>query len=285
MSKLRTALDEYLKVRRALGYKLRLPGYLLERFVDFADRAGAEFINTELALNWAVQPAEAQPAQWANRLTMVRRFAQHCTATDFRTVVPPSDLLPFRYRRSAPHLYRDEQITRLLQAAQRLPSATGLRSHTYATLFGLYVATGMRCNEPLQLNRDDVDLVNGLVTIRGTKFGKSRHVPLHPTARRALQRYATCRDHLCCSVHSPSFFLSEQGTRLTDGTVRRTFVNLSRQIGLRHPGAARSPCLHGLRHRLAINTLLKWYRRGVDVEIHLPRLSTYLGHTEITHTY
>jgi integrase/recombinase XerD len=285
MSKLRTALGEYLKVRRALGYRLRLPGRLLQRFVDFADRSGADFITTELALNWAIQPAEAQPAQWANRLSMVRRFAQHCSAIDPRTIVPPPDLLPYKYRRPAPYLYRDEEITRLLQAAQRLPSATGLRSHTYATLFGLYAATGMRCSEPLQLNRDDVDLVNGVVTIRGTKFGKSRYVPLHPTTRRALQRYAASRDRLCRNPHSPSFFLSERGTRLTEWIVRWTFVKLSHDTGLRRADDSRGPRLHDLRHRLAINTLLKWYRRGVDVERHLPRLSTYLGHNHITDTY
>lgn len=197
MSKLRIALDEYLKVRRALGYKLLVTGNLLRRFVDFADREGADFITTELALNWAMQPAQAHPRWCAKRLGMVRHFARHCSAIDPRTIVPPLDLIPYQYRRPAPYIYRDEQVTRLLQAAQQLPSAMGLRSHTYATLFGLYAATGMRRAEPLQLNRDDVDLVNGVVTIRCTKFGKSRYVPLHPTAKRALQLYAARRDRLC----------------------------------------------------------------------------------------
>ena len=155
---------------------------------------GAAYITSELALAWAMQPAAAQPAQWANRLGMVRRFALYCSANDPRTIVPPSDLLPHRYHRPDPYLYRDEEIKRLLDAAQRLPSATGLRPHTFATLFGLYVATGLRANEPLRLDRDDVDLVNGVLTIRDTKFGKSRYVPLHPTTQRALQRYAARRD-------------------------------------------------------------------------------------------
>jgi integrase/recombinase XerD len=232
-----------------------------------------------------MQPAEAQPAQWANRLGMVRRFAQHCSAIDPRTIVPPLDLLPYRYRRRAPYLYRDEQIARLLQAARRLPSATGLRSCTFTTLFGLYAATGMRCSEPLQLNCDDVDLVNGVLMIRGTKFGKSRYAPLHATTQRALQRYAACRDHLCDNPHSPSFFLSERGTRLSEWAVRWTFVKLSHEVGLRRSGDSRGPRLHDLRHRVAINTLLKWYRRGVDVERHLPELSTYLGHAHIADTY
>jgi integrase len=285
MSPLQTALDEYLAGRRALGHKLRLSGRLLQRFVEFADNTGVTCITTELALEWATKPTDAQPAQWANRLGMVRRFAKYCRAIDPRTVVPPPDLLPHRYRRPAPYVYRDDEITQLLEAATRLPAATGLRPHTYATLFGLYVATGMRCNEPLQLDRDQVDLVDGVLTICGTKFGKSRYVPIHPSTQHALQRYATCRDRLCRNPDSPSFFLSERGKRLTEWSVRWTFVKLSREIGLRGADDARGPRLHDLRHRLAIETLLRWYRDGVDVERQLPKLSTYLGHAHITDTY
>ena len=165
----------------------------------------------ELALAWATQPTAAQPAQWANRLGMVRRVALYCSASDPRTTVPPQDLLPHRYHRPDPYLYRDEEIMRLLEAARRLPPATGLRPHTFATLFGLYVATGLRANEPLRLDRDDVDLVNGVLTIRDTKFGKSRYVPLHASTQRALQRYAARRDRSCRELQTPSFFVSDRG--------------------------------------------------------------------------
>ena len=285
MSPLQAVLGEYLAMRRTLGYKLRLKGRLLQRFVEFADRAGTPFITTDLALKWAMLPAHAQPAQWANRLAMVRRFARYCSATDPRTQIPPPDLLPHRYRRPGPYLYRDEQISQLLEAARRLPSTIGLRPHTYATLFGLYAATGLRTNEPLRLDREDADLVNGVLTIRATKFGKSRYVPLHPSTRRALQLYAARRDRLCRSPRSASFFLSDRGTRVTEWSVRWTFVKLSHEIDLRKDGDSRGPRLHDLRHRLAIETLLGWYRRGVDVERHLPELSTYLGHAHITDTY
>jgi integrase len=218
-------------------------------------------------------------------LGIVRRFAQYCSAIDPRTTIPSSDLLPYRHQRPTPYIYRDKEITRLLDAARQLPSVTGLRPHTYATLFGLYAATGMRCSEPLQLNRDDVDLADGVLTIHGTKFGKSRYVPLHISAQGALQHYATRRDRLCPTPDCPSFFLSERGTRLSQWSVRWTFVKLSRQIGLRGASDSRGPRLHDLRHRLAVSTLLHWHRRGVDVERHLPALSTYLGHAHITDTY
>ena len=286
MSPLQDALDEYLMARRALGHKLRLCGRLLQRFVAFADSSGATHITTEIALAWAIQPANAQPAQWANRLAMVRRFARYCSALDPNAVVPPPDLLPHRYRRpSSPYIYRDEEITLLIDAARRLPSTLGLRSQTYATLFGLYAATGMRCSEPLCLDRSDADLVNGVLTVRDAKFGKSRYVPLHPSTQHALRDYAICRDRLFPKPVSPSFFLSERGTRLTEWAVRWTFVKLSREIGLRGAGDSHGPRLHDLRHRLAVTTLLRWYRDGVDVERHLPELATYLGHAHITDTY
>ena len=284
MSSLRTALDEYLGARRALGHKLILTGRLLRRFVDFAEHAHADYITTELALKWATQPAHAQPSQWANRLGMVRRFARYCYANDPRTTVPPPDLLPHRYRRVAPYIYSDEQIIRLLKAARRLPSTIGLRPHTYATLFGLYVATGLRANEALCLRREDVDLANAVLTIRDSKFGKTRFVPVHLSTRRALERYAKLRDHLCRTPASPHFFLSDRGARVTYDMLRRAFVKVSHEIGLRAPGDSHGPRLHGFRHRLAINTLLKWYRGGIDVERRLPTLATYLGHAHITDT-
>jgi integrase/recombinase XerD len=284
MSKLQTVLDEYLAVRRALGYKLRDPAQLLQQFVEFAEHAGASYITTELALRWATQPAGAQQAWWAARLGVVRRFARYCSCHDPRTRVPPPDLLPYSYRRVAPYIYKDHEIRHLLEAARQLPSTVGLRPRTYAALFGLYAAAGLRTSEPLRLDRDDVDLVHGVLTVRDTKFGKSRYVPLHPSMQSALQRYAKERDRLCPRPNSPSFFLSDQGRRLRHDIVRWTFVRLSRQIGLRNDGDSRGPRIHDLRHRLAIATLTRWHSRGVDVERHLPELCTYLGHAHITDT-
>jgi integrase/recombinase XerD len=284
MSKLRSALNEYLALRRALGYKLYRAGLLLHQFVKFAERAGAAYITTDLALKWATQPAKARQTWWANRLGVVRQFAQYCSSRDSRTVVPPADLLPYPYRRVPPYIYKDDEIKALLNAAKNLPSKVGLRPHTYATIFGLYVATGLRTSEALRLDRTDVDLANGVLTIRDTKFGKARYAPVHPTTRAALRRYARVRDRLCPHPVSPRFFLSDQGRRVSADMVRWTFIRLSRQIGLRDAGDSRGPRIHDLRHRLAISTLVRWHRRGVDVERHLPELCTFLGHAHITDT-
>ena len=270
MTDLQQLLDEYLATRRALGVGLRLAGSLLQRFVAFAAQTEAAFITTELALQWATEPRGVQPVQWANRLGIVRRFARFAHAVDPRHEVPPPSLLSHRYRRSQPYLYTDGEIADLLRAAQGLSGTTGLRPCTYATLLALLAVTGMRSSEPLRLNRDDVDLARGVLTVRKSKFGKSRYIPVHESTRQALINYAAQRDRLCPDPGSPSFFLSEPGAHVTVWALRRTFVKLSRQIGLRGPSDSRGPRLHDLRHRFAVETLLRWYRDGIDVERHLP---------------
>ena len=285
MMSLPTALSDYLAMRRALGFQLHDTERCLRQFVDFVQTEGGAYITTELALRWASQPSRALPAYRARRLGMVRQFAHYCHALDPRSEIPPVGLLPYRYHRKTPYLYRDEDLERLLQATRQLPSPTGLRAATYTTLFGLLIVTGMRISEPLALDRTDVDLALGTLTIRCTKFAKSRWLPLHPTTGQALQRYAALRDRLQPEPTTPSFFLAEAGTRLTVNTVEQTFVKLSHRIGLRQPDDHVGPRLHDLRHRFAIQTLLGWYRAGLDVEQRLPQLAAYLGHAHINDTY
>jgi integrase/recombinase XerD len=285
MSVLSSAVDEYLTLRRTLGFKLTGVGHDLQQFVCFAESEGAEWVTTDMALRWATQPAKASPAHWARRLGIVRQFAQYYSALDPRTEIPPPELLPYHYVRQPPYLYRDEEVLALIEAAARLPSPTGLRAATYATLFGLLAVTGMRISEPIGLDRADVDLEQGSLSIRGAKFGKSRWLPLHPTTTAELARYAERRDSLYPAPPTPSFFLSEQGTRLTTWGARWTFVKLSHQIGLRAPEDHHGPRPHDLRHRFAIRTLLHWYRCGDNVEQRLPQLAAYLGHAHVSDTY
>jgi integrase/recombinase XerD len=287
MSELQEAVEEYLALRRSLGFTLRLPASALRHFAAFLEAQGAAYPTTELALSWAMLPRQAQPATWASRLGMVRRFALWHQASDPRTEIPAPELLPQRYRRTSPHIYTDEEINQIVTAAGRLPSARGLRALTYATLFSLLSVTGMRVSEALALDRDDVDLEQGILTIRRTKFGKSRLVPLHPSTTRALAGYRDERARRVPHRTGPGFFLSEQGTRITEWSARYTFAKLSQQIGLRAEasGHGRGPRLHDMRHRFAACTLVGWYRAGLDVERELPKLATYLGHVHINETY
>lgn len=285
MNDLRTAVEEYLAVRRKLGFKLYQPGNLLHNFVLFAEQEGASFITTELALRWATQPKDSQPVWHATRLGVIRRFAKYRSAADPRTEIPPQKLLIACYHRKPPYIYNDDEIKRLIKAAQSLFSPKGLRAFTYSTLFGLLAVTGMRVKEAIGLDRDDVNLTEGILTVRDSKFGKSRFVPIHPSTQKVLQHYAVLRDKICPRLKSPAFFVPERGVRLTKWSVRWSFIQLSRQIGLRGPNDSHGPRLHDLRHRFAIQTLIAWYRSGMDVEQNMPKLSTYLGHRHVSDTY
>ena len=286
MKRLEQALKDYLDIRRSLGYRLQKAEGLLRNFVAFLQAEGAPYITRELALRWATQPAKAEPSTWAGRLGTVRRFAIWHSAIEPRSEIPPTGLLPYRYHRKPPHIYSDEEIEKLLRRTQQLPSPKGLRAHTYTTLFGLLLATGMRVNEALGLDRLDVDLKLGIVHIRRTKFGKSRYVPVHPSTVEALKKYAESRDHIF-PAPTAAFFLSERGRRITASIVHYTFAKLSQRIGLRAgaKGRGHGPRLMDMRHRFATRTLIHWYRAGLDVERELPKLATYLGHVHINYTY
>ena len=280
-------LTDYINVRRSLGFQLRKPASLLRSFVEFLHAAGSSYITTNLALRWATQPTQAEPAQWAARLGMVRRFAIWYSAIEPRTEIPPASLLPYHRRRKPPHIYTDEEIARILRRTRQLPSSRGLRARTFTTLFGLLAAAGIRVKEVASLDRRDVDLKLGILHIRRTKFRKSRYVPVHATTVTALKQYAEIRDRLFPAPSTPAFFISERGRRISVHAAHYNFAKVSQQVGLRMPAKyhGRGPRLHDLRHRFATRTLIQWYRAGLDVERELPKLSTYLGHVHVNDTY
>lgn len=285
MNTLREALHEYLAVRRALGFKMHDPGLRLPEFVSFLELRRATHITIALALEWAQQPASIQPPERARRLNFVRGFARYRSATDPLTEIPPPGLLPHRARRASPYLYTQQEVEDLLSAALELPPATALQPWTYYCLFGLLSVSGMRISEALDLKVNDVDLDTAVLTIRGTKFGKSRLVPIHASTGAVLAEYLERRERFLGGRSATYLFVSSRGNRLDGGQVHRTFYALSRRTGLREPGASHGPRLHDFRHRFAVQTLLHWYQAGQDAERRLPVLSTYLGHVHVADTY
>lgn len=285
MSAIRDTLSQYVALRRALGTKLEEPARTLGYFLDFLEREGAEFITSALALRWAMEPAKVQRATWARRLSMVRQFATWWNTIDGRTQVPPHRLLSARRRRNKPHIFTEQEIDQLMAEAGRLASPTGLRALTYTTLIGLLAATGLRPGEAMALDRSDVDLASGILSIRQTKFGKSRFVPVSDSTRAALQHYAQQRDTLSTRRRTDAFLVSERGSRLAGSAARRT----SRTVGIRVDTGThrigRGPRLQDFRHCFATRKLIEWYRAGLDVGRELPKLTTYLGHVDIAHTY
>jgi integrase len=273
-------------MRRGLGFKLgRHEDARLREFVLFLARKRSACVTVNLALEWATQNANHQPYEWATRLSIVRGFARYWSATDPSTEVPPLGLLPHKPPRAQPYIYSDHEIRTLLNAAKTRPSIDPLRPWTYHCLFGLLAVTGLRIGEALNLRTGDMDWSEGILTIRGAKFGKSRLVPLHASTCKVLVDYAKRRDRRFGARAEGPFLVNMYGNRLGIAEVHRTFLTLSRQIGLRAVNASRGPRLHDFRHRFAVETLLRWYRNGEDPKRCLPILSTYLGHANITGTY
>jgi integrase/recombinase XerD len=285
MSRLDQAVEDYLTMRRACGFKLARHGRLLPRFAAFLDEQGATSITNELSLRWAKHPESADPSVWVQRLTAVRGFARYMSAVDPKTEVPARDLLVSpgrRNRRAEPYLYSPSDVTALMEAARELPP---LRAATYETVVGLLVVTGIRVGELIRLDRDDVDFANHLLVIRDSKLGKSREVPLHETTLGALAAYLARRDELFPGPTAPSLFISTTGTRLIYQCVRTVFAELVRRAGLKPRSERCRPRIHDARHSFAVTTLIEWYRTGADVAALLPQLSTMLGHVNPASTY
>ncbi len=220
---------------------------------------------------------------------MVRQFGAWLSAFDPRTEVPPKRLLNARHRRSKPYIYTEQEIEHLMIEAALLPSPMGLRALTYVTLIGLLAVTGIRPGEVVALNLSDVDLKNGILVIRQTKFGKSRFVPIDDSTCSALLDYANRRNNFYTRFQTNSFFVSERGTRLSLGSARRTFAKVSCAVGLRTAKdgcrIGRGPRLQDFRHTFATRRIIKWYQAGLDVNRELPKLTSYLGHSNVSHTY
>ncbi len=287
MNKLTEAINDYLIMRSNMGYKLVQVKVWLKQFADFMNTQNASWVTTKLSLEWAMQPTGGQPEYWSKRLNAVRCFARYQKAIDPRTEIPDQGILPNHLKRAKPYLYSEEEIVNLLAATMTLQSRKGLRRLTYYCLFGLLAVTGMRIGEALSLKRQDVDLQQRLLTIRGAKFGKSRLIPIHPSTIKVLGKYAKLRDEIIGSSQcTDKFLVSEHGWKaLHTTTVHSTFNKLFHQTGLCGLNGNKCPRIHDLRHRFATETLLRWYRSGEDVERLMPVLSTYLGHSRTSGTF
>jgi integrase len=277
---LRRHVEDYLQLRRALGFKLESAGRALPQLVDYLEAAGLSRLTADLAIAWARLP-DAKPSHWAQRLAIARGFARYLQTVDPATEVPPPGVFPARRHRPAPYLWSEADVCRLLEACQTLRPQ--LRAVTHKALFGLIAASGMRIGEAIGLARGDVGLTTGVITIREAKFGRSRLVPLHSTVTKALARYAAERNRLCPRPRSQAFFLSGAGTRLDRSSVDAVLRKITTDLGLRT--ATVRPRVHDLRHSFAVQTLIRWQRQRLNVDEHIGTLSRYLGHVSPADTY
>jgi site-specific recombinase XerD len=278
----RTRVEEYLAMRRSLGYKLRGEGRMLLEFADRLDSCGQSTVTVTAALAWATEPRHAAANHWHRRLSVVRCFARHLSAFDPTCETPPTDLLVARSHRPTPYHYSTAEIAALVHAAGTV--AAPLPAATTQALISLIAASGLRLGEALALNRGDVDLHDAVLRVTG-KNDQTRLVPLHATTAAMLAGCATRRDQLCPAAVSPSFFVTTTGHRVQQRGAQQTFAKLLVLAGIDTPSGRRRPRIHDLRHTFAVNILIGWYRAGVDVQARLPVLSAFLGHASPEATY
>lgn len=280
---LQAELADYLALRRSMGFKLRRAEKLLAQFISYCEAIDAEAVTVEVALAWATLPAAASPSWVAHRLGVVRAFSRYLAVIDERNQVVPAGMVAHRPARATPFLYTEQQVQAMMTAARSLCSP--VRQATFETIIGLLWATGMRIGEAIGLDRGDVDLAHGVLTVRDTKFGKTRELPVHETTVAALAAYAKRRARWFPQHTSPAFFVSAAGTRVIYCNFHLGFKELVRGAGLQARSPSCRPRPHDLRHSFAVRTLTGWYRDGVDVDANLPKLSTYMGHVLPSHTY
>ncbi len=258
-------------------------GRLLEGFVEFLERAGAQRITTELALAWARIPVNAHPHTWRQRLTVARGFARHLATIDPASEVPPIDLLPGHRPRIAPYIYSDEEIASLMAAARELRPP--LRAARHETLIGLLGVTGCR---PRGGTRARPPRRRPHPRRAARARGQTEQAARGPAAREHGQR-ASClrrsaRRSLPDALHA-GVFISARGRRMARAELNQTFTKLIGKVGLEGRGTRVRPRPHDLRHAFAVHTLLDWYRAGEDIDRRMPLLSTFLGHTDPASTY
>ena len=280
-------VEDYLTLRRSLGYRSPSQERALRAFARHLDRDGHDGpVRLESSLDWATSTDSLDPCNPARRLTAVRGFLRYLSALDGATEVPAPGLLGPVGHRTPPHVYSDREIGDLLHAATRLAPAGGLRPHCYATLFGLIACTGLRICEALALSCADVDLAGGILTVRAGKRGRMRLVPLHPSALTPLRDYAADRSRR----YGPpgggaAFFRTDLSDKVSYNAANSTFIVLRRQLGWTAAGRTRAPRVHDLRHRMVVRRIQAWHAQGVDVDRKIAVLATYLGHVEVRDVY
>lgn len=280
-------VEEFIVLRRGLGYRSPSQQRALRAFGRHLDQGGHEGpIRLESSLDWATKTASTDPCNPARRLTMVRGFLRHLAAIDGATEVPEPGLLGSTGHRKPPHIYSDAEISDLLQAAAGLAPAGGLRPHCYVTLFGLIACTGLRISETLALCCGDVDLDKAVLTVRAGKRGRTRLVPLHPSAVPPLADYATQRRRRYGPPgKDAAFFRTDYSDQIGYNTAHHTFSVLRRQLGWTAAGRTRMPRIHDLRHRMVVRRIQSWHAQNLNVDANIPVLGTYLGHIEVRDLY
>lgn len=286
MKTLKKGIEEYLKNRCNVGFKMQSARKLLLEFALFLKENGATSITVKLALDFATRNPETSRERWAVRLRAIRQFAKYWSTEDLRTEVPPKNALPYSYRRKAPYIYTDDEIKRLIECSESGQPHNRFNQHTYFVLFGLLAVTGMRIREVLNLECNEINFKDRIITITKSKFRKTRYIPIHNSTIEVLKNYSNCRNQHFPNHKIPQFFIDHNGNALKGARVGYIFRKRKIKIGMISQKDRRSQRISDFRHTFAVKTLINWYKKGVNnIDSYIPLLSTYLGHVKPSNTY
>jgi integrase len=278
---LKEAIERYIAIRRSAGHEFKTGARQLRLYAQVAEARGDTHVHTETVLAWAA--AASSPLARHVRMRHIVQFARFQHAEDERHEVPPRDAFVAQWRRPLPYIYSSDEIAGLLVAAGklRLSRKYPLRRDTYRMLIGLIAVTGLRRSEALDLRIEDVSQ-DGVLTVRRTKFRKSRLVPLHPTTADALRGYLALR--LRGSVDDDHLFLSASGGRIESSVANTTF-NRMLKLARIAPTRKKRPRIHDLRHTFATRALERCPADRRAIARQFVALSTYLGHVKMSATH
>jgi integrase/recombinase XerD len=285
-SPLASRLQAFLEMRIALGRKgvgdWKILTYI-DRFLMSELKPGRP-ITSELAERWFKSMEHLSTGTRINRMSLMRQFCYYLSHFDPRTCVIHRSFLPSRTR-PAPHIYSPQEVCSIIEAAQKIGPDDTLRPAVISTIIGVLYSTGLRIGEALKLKLADVDLQGQLLTIRETKFKKTRYVPLSPTTVHHLSAFLSQREKAGFPIiPTAPVFISPSGQAYGPARICEIFLEILRNIGLRGPKGERGPRLHDFRHSFAVNRLALWYQQGANINAKLPLLATYLGHSSLTGT-
>lgn len=279
-------VEAYLAYRRRHGYKLTIDGTLLQSFARFAEQTGTEdHLTVALAVAWARTARSPSSFTLARRIEILRGFAGFCLREDPATEIPPRGLFGPTHRRRVPHIYTEDELSRLLEAVNGLAPQQGLRPATCRCVFGLLAASGLRISEALALTHKDVDFKAGVLCIREAKFHKQRLVPLHASVMESLIEYDRQRTRLVPKPVCDRFFLRDDGQAANQAGMLYALQRLCKQLGWRPRGDYTHHRLHDFRHTFIVRSVLRSYEQGVDIDRAVLALSTYVGHAKVSDTY
>ena len=273
------SVENYLAMRRAVGFDLVAIERYLRRFAEFADARGDRYVVAQTAIDWATTTTSLTERRC--RIMAVIRFARFMYGEDNRHEIPPDNVFCHRRQRPTPYIFSEQELQGLVYHARQLVPIDGLRPHTYSTLFGLLAATGMRVSEARALMLDDIT-EEGL-HIRQSKYKKSRMVVLHPSASKALRDYLEQRRTV--AGHDPHVFISRRGGKLSHTVVAETFHQVLNAAGITSEAGKRRPRLMDLRHTFATRALQACPDNRDHIGQHVLALTTYMGHTCVQSGY